>query len=367
MAAKVVHVLAGLEIGGMERAVIRLASRGLSAGMDHRLLLFDRPYRSELLDFSPGPVASDYLPRRPGVDFRFARNLATKLAQLDAGIVHAHNDTAIFYVALARIVGRLAKTSLIGTFRNRPTHATGGARLLARWAADRASHITAVSQELSEWLVQSHWVRQCTTIWNGVDLTEFCPIGRIGLCRSELGIPPDAILVGHVGRFVPIKRHIDLLEAASRLKDAQPPIYFLLAGDGPLFERFNARAAERDNVIMLSNVKDVAAFLRSLDIFVLCSEHEGTPQALLEAMACGLPIIVTRVGGIPHVLDANGFEPAGRLVPPLRPDRLASEIGRLAGDRELRTRLGQLALRRIQAFSFDHEWAQYAGLYAAAD
>jgi glycosyltransferase involved in cell wall biosynthesis len=344
-------------------------SRGLSVGMDHRLLLFDRPFRSERSDFSPGSVATDYLPRRPGIDFRFARNLATKLAQLDAGIVHAHNDTAIFYAALARMIGggRLAKTSLIGTFRNRPTHATIGARLLTRWAADRAIRITAVSEELSEWLVRFRWVKQCTTIWNGVDLAEFCPTGRVGLCRSDLGIPPDAILVGHVGRFVPIKRHIDLFEAASKLRGAQPPIYFLLAGDGPLFGRFNARAAERDNVIMLSNVKDVASFLRSLDIFVLCSEHEGTPQALLEAMACALPIVATRVGGIPHVLDADGFEPAGRLAPPLRPDRLASEIGRLARDRELRSRLGQLAAQRIQAFSFDREWAQYAGHYAVAD
>ena len=350
----------------MERAVIRLASRGLSVGMDHRLLLFDRPFRSERSDFSPGSVATDYLPRRPGVDFRFARNLATKLAKLNAGIVHAHNDTAIFYAALARIIGRLAKTSLIGTFRNRPTHATVGARLLTRWAADRATRITAVSQELSEWLVQFRWVRQCTTIWNGVDLTEFCPTGRVSTIRRDLGIPPEAILVGHVGRFVPIKRHADLFEAASRLRGAEPPIYFLLAGDGPLFGRFDARVAERDHVIMLSNIKDVASFLRSLDIFILCSEHEGIPQALLEAMACALPIIATRVGGIPHVLDADGLAPAGRLVPPLRPDRLAREIGRLARDGELRNRLGQRAAQRIEAFSFDREWAQYAGLYAAA-
>ncbi len=118
---------------------------------------------------------------------------------------------------------------------------------------------------------------------------------------------------------------------------------------------------------MLSNVKDVASFLRSLDIFVLCSEHEGTPQALLEAMACALPIVATRVGGIPHVLDADGLAPAGRLVPPLRPDRLAREIGRLARDRELRSRLGQLARSGSEAFSFDREWAQYAGHYAVAD
>lgn len=64
MPARIVHLLAGLEIGGMERAVIRLASRGLSVGMDHRLLLFDRPFRSERSDFSPGSVATDYLTAR---------------------------------------------------------------------------------------------------------------------------------------------------------------------------------------------------------------------------------------------------------------------------------------------------------------
>jgi glycosyltransferase involved in cell wall biosynthesis len=360
------HLLRGLEIGGMERAVIRLARRGMREGIDQTLLLFDTPFRSDNVDFSPGNLTTEYMPRRPGIDFHFVKALAEKLTGHQVNVVHAHNDTAIVYAALAMTRTRLAHISLVGTFRNRPTHATFGARLLSRWAAGRAAEIIAVSQELSEWLVQAGWVNRCKTIWNGVDLSEFSPIGPKGILRSQFGIPEDAVLVGHVGRFVPIKRHIDLFIAACRLQEVDPPIRFLLAGDGPLFASFREQAVQLPNVILLSNVTDVASFLRSLDIFVLCSEHEGTPQALLEAMACARPIVATQVGGIPHLLDADAATPAGRLIPPLRPDRLATEIMSLARDRESRASLARLACQRSQAFSFDREWAQYRRLYAAA-
>jgi L-malate glycosyltransferase len=363
---KVLQVIGRLEIGGMERAVIRLASRAAREGTDQSLLLFDQPFRSELLDFNPGPLATEYIQRRPGIDLRFAARLARKLAQARVNVVHAHNDTAIFYAALALVIGRLAMTSLIGTFRNWPTHDTAGARLLTRWAAGRATEIVAVSHELKGRLQRSGWVGKSRTIWNGVDLTEFSPKGHLDEWRTEFGVPADAIVVGHVGRFAPIKRHTDLFDCAAALLGAQPPIYFAVAGNGPLFDSFRQRALDIPNVVLLSNIRDVAAFLRSIDIFVLCSEHEGAPQALLEAMACARPIVATRVGGVPHLLGADGPAPAGRLVPPLRPDLLAAEILCLARDGSLRRNLAKLAGERAQAFSFDREWAEYAALYSAA-
>src|SRR5262249_20248001 len=149
------------------------------------------------------------------------------------------------------------------------------------------------------------WVRKCSTIWNGTDLKEFSPEGNVVPWRSRLGINERAIVVGHVGRFAKVKRHVDLLAAASQLQRTEPPIYFLLAGDGPLLQTLQGRAAELRNVFFLSNVNDIAGFLRSIDVFVLCSEHEGAPQALLEAMACARPIIATAVGGVPHLLGVN--------------------------------------------------------------
>jgi L-malate glycosyltransferase len=357
------HLLPGLEIGGAERAVLRLAQRAIEEGMDHRLFLFDKPFRSERWDFNPGNVTADYLPRRPGIDVQFARRLAHRMRKLQINLVHAHNDTAIFYAALAKSIGRLRQTSLVGTFRNRPTHATLGARISTRWATRRADHIVAVSQELSQWLVLTGWVKQCETIWNGVSLSDFSPIGAIQPIRSQFGMSRDSVVVGHIGRFVPIKRHKDLIYAASMLSNTWPPLYFIFAGSGPLLENVRERAASLRNVILLNNVSDVGALLRSLDIFVLCSEHEGTPQALLEAMACARPIIATAVGGIPNVLGAQTPEPAGRLVRPGTPGQLADEIIRLARDNMARRRLGQLALRRAHFFSFEQEWTEYYALY----
>ena len=94
-------------------------------------------------------------------------------------------------------------------------------------------------------------------------------------------------------------------------------------------------------------------------------EHEGAPQSLLEAMACARAIVATAVGGIPHLLNAGSDPPAGILVPPFRPDELASNIMMLAKNDELRNRLGQRALERVQQFSFDREWSQYVDLYSA--
>jgi L-malate glycosyltransferase len=366
MAAKILQLLSRFEIGGAERAVIRLASRGLNEGMPHKLLSFDKPFRSESVDFSPGRVTTEHIQRQAGIDIRFAWKLARRLAELDVDVVHAHNDTAIFYAALAIAIGKTKGTSLIATFRNWPSHATGGARAATRWATGRAAATVAVSDELNTRLVESGWARRCRTIWNGVDLGEFSPNGDTEEWRSRLRVPENAILVGHVGRFDPIKRHADLFDAAAALQSTEPGIYFAFAGNGPLFETFRQRARALPNTVLLSNIKDVASFLRSIDIFVLCSVHEGAPQALLEAMACARAIVATRVGGIPHMIEANGPCPAGRLIPPSRPDLLAAEIMRLARDRALRDRLARAAARRAEAFSFDREWAQYAALYRAA-
>lgn len=196
-------------------------------------------------------------------------------------------------------------------------------------------------------------------------MASFEPPGHVHPWRHELGIPERAIAVGHIGRFAPVKRQADLFEAASLLRLADPPLYFAFAGRGPLFDGFRAGSSANPRIIMLSNVEDIAAFLRSLDIVVLCSADEGAPQSLLEAIACGKAIVSTRVGGIAHMVGGNGAAPAARLVPPMRPDRLAEAILALACDAQLRAGLGALARRRAEACSFEREWARYAALYSA--
>jgi L-malate glycosyltransferase len=359
----VLHLLSRIEIGGMERAAIRLAKRGVREGMEHVLLLFDEPFRSRELDFDPGCLPTEFIRRGPGLDIRFARKLAKRLAQ-GIDVVHAYNDSAIFYAALAIAIGRLKRTGLIGTFCTRPSHLTVGARILTRWATGRADRIVAVSNELANWLVTTGWAKACATICRGVDLTEFYPVTGDRSWREKLNIPENAILVGHVGRFDPIKRHEDILNAASQLRGVHPQVIFALAGQGPLFRSIQDQARELDNVLFLSNVGEVPSFLHSVDILILCSEHEGTPQALLEGMACGRAIIATAVGGVPNLLGAKAV-PAGILIPPNHPHLLAEQISNLSRDPAKRSHLGKLALERSKLFSFEQEWDEYQQLYAA--
>ena len=360
---KVLHLLSRLQIGGMERAAIRLAKRGVREGMEHVLLLFDKPFQSREFDFDPGCLPTEFVPRGPGLDMSFARKLAKRIAH-GIDIVHAYNDSAIFYAALAIAIGRQKQTGLIGTFCTRPSHVTVGARISTRWATGRADRIVAVSDELASWLVSTGWAKDCSTICRGVDLTEFFPDTADRSWREKLNVPENAILVGHVARFAPIKRHQDVLYAASQLRGAHPQVIFALAGEGPLFRSIQDQARELNNVIFLSNVGDIPSFLRSVDILILCSEHEGTPQALLEGMACGRAIIATTVGGVPHLLGAKDV-PVGILIPPNHPHLLAEHISNLSRDPAKRSDLGKLAEERSKLFSFEQEWEKYRQLYAA--
>ncbi len=356
----VTHLLSGLQIGGLERAALRLARAGLERGQAHDMLLYDRPFRSAALDFDPEPVPVRFLPRGGGLDAAFAWRLSRQFRAGGAEVVHAHNQTALFYaVAAARLLGR-RRPRVVGTFHSWPAQGSGRARRLNRLVAPAAS-VAAVSRELADRLKAEGWLRRCRVIRNGAALHPPSAAARAAW-RQRVGVADEAVLVGHVGRMDPVKRHQDLLQAAEMLRHGWPGLVFLLVGEGALRQEVGLRAARLGNVRLIPQVTDIPGLLQALDLFVLCSEHEGTPLALLEAMAAGLPAVSTRVGGIPEMLGRD--EEAGLLVPPRDPAALARAIGRLAGDAALRAALGATARRRAAAHSFEAEWAAYASLYA---
>lgn len=364
---RVVHLLSGLQVGGKERAALRLAARGLQEHDDHRLLLFDSPFRSADLDFDPGPVPTQFLPRRTGIDLRFARHIARTLSQARVDTVHAHNDTALFYGAVATAFQGRHASRLVSTFHTWPSHATLAARLLTRLAAYRAAAVAAVSDELAARLIEHGWIGRCMTVWNGVDLEAFRPDGPTDGWRCRLELSPDAFLVGHVARFDSVKRHVDLIAAARLLWEKIPTTVFALVGHGPLHDAIQRSVGDDRRIRFIPQIDNIAAFLRSLDLFVLCSTDEGAPLSLLEAMACGRAAVCTAVGGMPAILSGTDGEASGLLVPPLQPASLAEAIGNLLRRPEDRLRLGVRARARAAKFSFDREWDTYRRLYAGEE
>jgi L-malate glycosyltransferase len=359
-----VHLLDTLAIGGKERGVLQLTKRARQNKLDHRIVLFDSPFRENVSDLAPGDVPIAFVRRRPGLDFTFAFKLASLFRNWRVQIVHTHNDTALFYGALAVKLLTQCAPSLIATFHALPSHPTRMARLATAWAARQADAVTAVSPDLKRFLIERRWIDRCVTLWTSVDLNEFCPTGPKGEWRHKLGVPKDALLVATVGRLDTIKRQQDLIEAA-RISECglAPSLCFVFAGQGPTESALRAQAADRHNVRFVSHISNVPAFLRDVDIFVLCSEYDAAPRALLEAMACGRAIIATAVGGIPEMLTLPDGSIAGRLISPFRSDLISKHLLDLSVCQEERVRLGHLARERAKAFSTEREWEEHARLY----
>ncbi len=145
------------------------------------------------------------------------------------------------------------------------------------------------------------WLNQ-GSIWNALLR---CREMR-GALRRELGLAPDVPLVGIVGRLSPIKNHYLFLEVAARIAAVRPDVRFLVVGDGELGSAIRARAHRlklSNRVIFAGWRSDLAQVYGDLDVLVSCSDNEGMPISLIEAMAAGCPVLATNVGGVPDLID----------------------------------------------------------------
>ncbi|MEO0652985.1 MAG: glycosyltransferase family 4 protein, partial [Planctomycetota bacterium] len=363
--------LSGLDIGGKERVALELARLGRAAGRDDRLMVFDSAFRDAVRDLDPGDVPVELIERGAGLDLAFARRAAARLVELRPSAVHAHNDTGIFYGSLARALTtpRLGsrRPRLVATFHARPIHATRGARWSTRAACLAASSVTAVSEDLRSYLRREGWCGRCDVIGNGIDLDRFAPDRSGSAWRERLGISPDVPLIVHLGRLDPIKRHADLIAAHAYLREGGTAVETVAAGDGVERPRVEQAARTLPGFHHLPGVQDVPGLLGEADLLVLCSAFEATPMVVIEALAAGLPVVATDVGGLPAMVAADPSGQAISLVPPEAPERLADAIRALLdepeGDHQARRAAARAA---AQAYDWKPVLARYEALYRVA-
>jgi glycosyltransferase involved in cell wall biosynthesis len=193
------------------------------------------------------------------------------------------------------------------------------------------------------------------TIHSGIDLAHFRSVQvDPAVKRKELGLPPEGLIVGTVGRLVPIKGLEWLLKAASRVLAEFPQACFVIIGDGPMLGELMQLTSKLGiglRMVFVGAREDVPECLAALDLFVLPSLNEGMGRVLLEAMAVGCPVVATRVGGIPDIV-ADGT--TGLLVPPRDDRALAEAILTLLRDRSRRAAYGEAARRHVDG-RFDVE------------
>lgn len=193
------------------------------------------------------------------------------------------------------------------------------------------------------------------TIHSGVPLDRFLRHNpqAVKEIKRVHGIPEDALIVGSAGRLVPVKGYEDFLQAAALVKKAEPRAFFVIMGEGPLRKDLSdlARKLNLSGSLLLPGWRDeLPDWLRAMDVFLLTSLNEGMGRVLVEAMACGLPIVATEVGGVPSVVDdgINGF-----LVPPRAPEIMAQSVLKLLADPGLRNSLGENGKKKAGEFSLE--------------
>lgn len=236
-------------------------------------------------------------------------------------------------------------------------------RFVARHATDRT---ISVSKELRVHLLKHLDPRKVVVIPNGLDTCRVSSRLTPREAKERLGLPASCRTVGYAGRLEPVKR-LDLFLAAAKLISASmPEARFLIVGDGseanPLRETARATGLEKV-VLFLGHRDDIYDVLRALDVFVLCSDHEGLPMVLLEALYLGVPVVARAVGGITDVI-LNGV--TGILTDSSTPEPLAQACVDLLTDAERRERLSAAAVASVsEKFTADRNADQVAALYRA--
>ncbi|WP_028648321.1 glycosyltransferase family 4 protein [Nocardiopsis sp. CNT312] len=332
-----IALVMGTSTGGVGRHVRSLAE-GLRRG-GHRVAVIgpesaDRVFgfTAAGLRFAPVPIGAAPSAGDPGAVLRLG------LLTRGADVVHAHGMRAGALCALA------GASPLVVTAHNAPPSAEGPLALaypaLERIVAWRAAAVLGVSDDLVRRL------RAAGARGAGAAVVAAPPVGapREGreATRADLAVLPDRPLVLTVGRLAEQKGLDTLLAAAPAIADRSPEPVVAIAGDGPLWGVLHDTAAElRADVRMLGHRSDVADLLAAADVFCLPSRWEGPALVVMEALRAGLPVVATRVGGIPDLCEG-----AALMVPPGDPRALAAAVGRVLDDPVL---AGQMRARSTAA------------------
>jgi glycosyltransferase involved in cell wall biosynthesis len=291
--------------------------------------------------------------------------LRSLLRDLDPDIIHSWLFEMSFLAAASRWPSRtppliVSRRNLVEWFARQSIYYP-----LARWTNRQADILLANSEAVRADVMRKERVggERIALIYNGVDTDRFHPRERDAGFASALGLPADVPVIGVVANLHLYKGHLDLLDAAARLRVQGFRFVLLFVGrEGPASEPVRARAAELDvPAIWAGPRNDVERLLPLMDVVVSASHEEGFSNSILEAMASGRAIVATAVGGTPEqIVDGQ----TGRLVPRRDPASLAAALKALLDDPALRGRLGQAARQTAeQKFSLHRLHEEMERLY----
>jgi len=362
---KVLRVIARLNMGGPALHVAYLSEGLRERGYDTTLVAGTLARGEDSMSFVAEElgVRVERVPElsreiSPLRDLRAILRLAQLIRRERPKILHTHTAKAGAVGRIAALAAGHARPPIIvHTFHGHvlrgyfdPVRAYGF-RLLERWLATKTTTLIAVSPQVRDDLVHLGVAprEKFTVIRLGIELDEriSAPDGARAETRRLLGVPQDAFVVGWIGRMTGVKNTDQVLAALKLLRDRGVDAYLCMVGDGPDRERLEQRAHDLGVVkrcLFLGYQEEVARFYAAFDGMILTSVNEGTPVSAIESLAAGRPVVATRVGGVPDVVD-DGED--GFLVDPGSTEQLADRLEELARNPELREQMGERGRARV--------------------
>ncbi len=370
VAPLIVHVIHRLDFGGLENGLVNLVNHLPPERYRHSIVClagFNPRIRARILRPDVEVLSLD---KQPGKDPAAYLRMWRVLRQRRPAVVHTRNLGTVdmqWVAALAAVPHRVHGEH--GWEVGDPRGLSPRSLRIRRACRPVIHRYVPMSQDIARWLerdvgVPADRIRQ---LYSGVDVERFRPGGP--RATDAVGAEEGAgagrgPTLGTIGRLDPVKNQEALLEAFARLRQRHAGLRLVIVGDGPLRGHLQSRAQSlgvAGDVTFTGSRTDTPELLRGFDVFVLPSVNEGISNTILEAMACGVPVVASGVGGNPELV-VDGV--CGSLYDPADPQGLQQAILPYLGDPALRERQGRAARERVvQNFSLDSMVGRYLALY----
>jgi sugar transferase (PEP-CTERM/EpsH1 system associated) len=367
----IVHVVFSLGTGGLENGLVNIINRMPQDRYRHAIVCLTEAGEFASRIMQPGvPVIS--LHSGQGHSFGLYWQLWKTFRTLNPTIVHSRNLATLEAQIPARL---LSGVKTVHGEHGRDVFDLEGKNkkynLLRKMVRPFVGRYVTVSKDLKRWLMETVGVskRRVVQIYNGVDQEQFHPGDGKPMDLPPAGfLSAESFVIGTVGRLAAVKDQATLIRAFKLLLDANPAdkndLRLVIAGDGPLRRELEELVSELGiarSVWITGDRSDIADVLRLFDLFVLSSLGEGISNTILEAMATGLPIVATDVGGNPELVQEGV---TGRLIPGEDPAVLAASLQQCIGDREQLIRMGAASLEKVKTqFNWQKTVEQYLSVY----
>lgn len=361
----VVHLVYSLGVGGLETLLVDCINR--MPAWRHAVVCLTT-YTSFADRIRRDDVELHALGKPPGLGLGTHRTFWRLMRRLRPAVLHTYNLAALEYAFTATLAGVPVRIHAEhGRDAGDPHGLNPKHNFLRRRLVPFVDRFIPVSEDLSRWLGGVVRIPAAKTLFikNGVDTDTYGPGGTPA---ADSPWTQDDIVIGTVARIQDVKNHRALVAAFAQLRERlpvlAPRLKLSIVGDGPLLPAVREQVAAlglQDAVWLPGARADIAALLHTFSVFALPSLAEGTPVSMLEAMACGLPVVASRVGGIPEVVD-EGVQ--GLLVPVGDVDALTDALARYAQDAGLRAAHGGAGRARVEErFSLRAMVTAYGALY----